>query len=408
MKLTMRLAVLSLMLTATACGEKKSDKSDDKGAATDAGGTDTGTDTATDGSDPEKKVDTSKTGTLALSIDALPIDIGTALGLADEDTRSFTPVSYSIPIKSIYTSTQASAAIGTASGSGESLYTCASDDESECSLDLLDATALAAKLGSAVAIPVGTYKSIGYSFACGTVPTGVNSNGQGIHVAVKGTVAIAGTTYYTSAGAEVLTTDETLYAPAKLAMGGCGGKVYNLDADLVIEEGKTYKASLLLSADSIAWASVSGGAANPAGCVYSGTPEAAANGICTNLPAIIPVLGEFKSKTETYVVSEASYCGNALMTFVLNAESDEALGVFLSRYYADGLPPSPGSCWDAGVDLFQKNADGSFTIGADTTAPTNSPRVKFDAFTRSAHSGVLSHDQSGTLAEGKAYTATPK
>ena len=36
-------------------------------------------------------------------------------------------------------------------------------------------------------------------------------------------------------GVEVLTTDATKYAAASLPIGGCGGKVYNLDADLVIE-----------------------------------------------------------------------------------------------------------------------------------------------------------------------------
>jgi hypothetical protein len=360
-------------------------------------------DKATD-KNTEAQEQTPAFGTLALTIDAVG-GAAAALNLTTAESRSFSPESYKIPIQTIYASEQTSAAIGTASGSGKTLYECKSTVEAECAIDLLDPVAMAAAIGKTVEIPVGSYKSIGYSFACGTVAAETNSNLTGIHVAVKGTVVIGGVTYYTSSGAEVLTTDIANYGHATLAIGGCGGKVYNLDEDLVVEDGKEYKMSLLLSTNALAWGSLTGGASNPAGCVFQGTGSAITNGICTNLPAIIPVTGDLKVLTESYVVESAAYCGGAIMTFAVNSATTEALGVFLSRYYSDTVPAGPGSCWDAGVDLFKKNADGSYTVGSDTTAPGAIPRVRFNAFTRDSHTGTLDHDQNQALVEGAAYTS---
>jgi hypothetical protein len=380
---------LSLAMALTSCAKKDKDDDEDEEAGTDGVGGGGG---GGGGS--------GQAGTLTIDVNALSDDAAAALGLIDANTTSFNPVSYVVPIKTIYASTEASTATGSQTGSGQTLYTCSSDAEADCGLDLLDPEVVEATIGANVAIPAGTYKSIGYSFACGTVDSEVNADGQGIHVQVQATMEIAGTVYYTTSNGEVLTTDEEQYGPATVAMGGCGGKVYNLATDLVVEAGLAYKLNLFLMRDALGWASIDGQAANPAGCAVNGSL-----GICTNLPAIIPAIGELEVSTESYVVSSPEYCGNGLLSFVLDSASGEPFGVFLSRYYSEDLSIGPGSCWDAGTDRFSKNADGTFVIGADVGSG-GSPRVLFNAFERQDHAGELSHDQSGTLMEGVVYTAT--
>lgn len=395
MKVSKKISVLALSLglaAATgACGGKDSKDDDDDAdtAGVPAGNGGGGT--------------TAQTGSLALNVSAVS-STSAALLLSAAKTKSFTPVSYKLPIARIYASTEASSATGTQTGDGESLYKCDSDAEADCMLDLLDTAGLKEKLGASVKIPVGTYKSVGYAMACGTVDAATNADGKGIHVYVKGTMTIDGTVYYTTDGTDVLTTDQTKYAAAKLAMGGCGGKVYNLPTDLTVEADKEYVLNLFLGSESMAWASTDGGAGNPAGCVYSGTAAAPANGICTNIPAIVPAVGSFTPKLETYLVSSPTYCGNARLQLVTDSAGGDPIGVFLNREY-DGANDA-SACWDAGADLLEKNADGTYTIGADTTGGAVNPRVKFDAFKRETHTGELSHDQSGTLKTGEAYTAT--
>jgi hypothetical protein len=340
------------------------------------------------------------TGTVAINLAAL--SSGAALGLTAVPTRSFTPVSYTVPIKALTLSEEASTAVGSQTGGGKPLYTCASDHEEDCRVDLLDAAAVKAAFGESASVAVGAYKAVGYAFACGTVPTRVNADGQGIHVGIKGTVEIGGTKYYTTSGAAVLTAVEADYGVAVIPIGGCGGKVFNLDQDLVVAAGVTTKVNLFLSAEDLGWASLSGGAANPAGCAYAGTDTAPTTGICTNLPPIVPAVGDLEVAMETYHVASAA-CGAGSVSFVVNQGSNVALGAFLSRYY-DGANAA-SACWDAGVDLFKKNADDTYTIGADTTAPSNAPRVEFTAFQRAAHGGTLQHATGGSVLDD-AYTAT--
>ena len=78
--------------------------------------------------------------------------------------------------------------------------------------------------------------------------------------------------------------------------------------------------------------------------MFAGTEATATTGICSNLPPIVPTAGGFTSTMESYIVSSDA-CGKGLVSFVLNKDTNEAIGAFLSRYYESANDAS--SCWDA-------------------------------------------------------------
>jgi hypothetical protein len=203
---------------------------------------------------------------------------------------------------------------------------------------------------------------------------------------------LGGTTYYTTAGADPLTTSSTSLDYVTVPFSGCRYS-YPLPAPLTINDGDSIDVSAFFSLDNIAWGTLTG-AALPSGCVLNGGHTDSA---CLAYPDIVPYVGTTSATLETYLVTEdqtdllAAKAGGQVL-LVADAVGT-LLGGFTRRFYS-ATSVSASTNYDTPL---QKIVDDGLVDGGlhayllqnfGGTPPGPTFYVKFPAFERTTHNGT--------------------
>lgn len=240
--------------------------------------------------------------------------------MAQTHQQSFTPVSLLVPIMRI--------ALESSSGSESVLYNCAAGTSAGCMVDVADNTALknlfASYSGKAQA---GTFSKISVQ-ACGS--------GGSYQAKVKGTMTLNSTTYYTSSGADPLTTASGSYDYTTINLSGCK-RTYLVPNGSYTVGSSAIHVSLFMALENVAWARLTG-------CVVPGNCTVNAGGtmsVALAYPDVVPVFGKAAPVLKTYWIrAQTEVSGNEWGQFLLLYDgSGNFLGGFTRRLYR----PSSGN-----------------------------------------------------------------
>jgi len=313
---------------------------------------------------------------LAFSLLALSFYSSLAFSAAGES--SFTPESILIPIRGIYVSTEGDATT-------EIVYSC----DTDCLIDITDDAALE-RLTTNTEIAVGTYTKV----SIGTCKE------EGSYTSnIRGSVVLSGTTYYTSSGAEPLTTaDNNEYVT--LEHSGCSND-FMLPQPLVISDGgetdkegealgSTANLSLFLALPNIAWGRLSGTATIPGGCKAGATTS-----VCLAYPDVVPFVGEVAPTLEIYHIAdgagaEPTAAGQLQCLFT---PAGEFIGGFARRLFSE-TSTSIQAGFDTAFSTHEIKENGNLVI-ADYGSSADSVQVRFPNFARSDHTGTYTYYNPG-------------
>jgi hypothetical protein len=324
----------------------------------------------------------------SLLLDALSPN-GSALSLLEQPhvtQRSFNPVSFKFPIKQIDM-------FGT-DVTGGVVYECAGTTATECLVDMADKDAVAALIKEPVAV---TYKE-------GTTPKisrfevqlnpGCGDGNSSFNVEVKGTMDVAGVTYYTTSTetGKVLTTDASKYSYVYIPVSTCMMS-WQLPTEVAVDQADV-AVSLFVTVRDVAWGNPASANNNP-GC--KSESSGAGSFVCLDLAVPYPYIGTADPKVESYKITDTD-TGNLAVVHVATYQS-QAIGAF-TRAYFDGTAMGASNC-KAGSWLksLNKNSDGSFKF--EIAEGNNQSFVLFPEFKMANHSGTCTN-KSGT---SQAYSA---
>ena len=288
---------------------------------------------------------------------------------AAEGENSFTPTSFVMPIYSImlanglttniplYTCTPGSSSLvapgadaGTDAGAGAS---------TDCLVDMADATALESLFSHPAAIPPGTYDSI--------VVMTCQSNSAFV-AKVKGSVELEGTTYYTTSGAPVLSSDEADLGYASINYSGCGNTV-RLPHPVTIAAGDAITVSAFFTLQNLSWV-LGNYSPGLGGCAEA--PAHAFN-VCSGLPVLVAYIGTVAPTLESYYITEDPndlQAAQAAGQVMILSSGGEPFSGFLRRVYSHDSNPNPNVSYDVPLREITRN-DSEADAGAplDAAAP---------------------------------------
>jgi hypothetical protein len=256
-----------------------------------------------------------------------------------------------------------------------------------CYVDMADNSALAALFSQPANVPPGSYNAIVVN----------NCEHQGSFVAkLKGTVNLAGTTYYTTAGRAdqpILSTSRSDYDYVSITYSGCSGPL-RLAQPVSVQAGDAITVSAFFTLSDLAWVLPDNTALG--GCV-AGRPYHTQN-VCSGLPALVAYVGASAPALETFLITEdqtdtsASKAGGEVL---LLSQGGMPFSGFLRRWYSP-TAVVPSISYD--VPLRSVAANGSSDAGVSTytlTAygdPAEDPtkfRAKWPAFEMATHQGTM-------------------
>ncbi|HTV25032.1 MAG TPA: hypothetical protein VMG12_40340 [Polyangiaceae bacterium] len=292
---------------------------------------------------------------------------------AAEGEASFTPTRFVMPIYSIMLARELTtnvplyrcpASIGAAPppapGAPAPPPAPADAGAEDCMVDMADEAALASLFSAPAAIPPGTYDSI----VVGTC------EGSSAFVAkLEGSVVREGTTWYTTSGPDVVSTDPADLGSVSINYSGCGNTV-KLEPPLTIEPGDSITVNAFFTLQNLAWVL---GNLSPG---LGGCAEAPAGSfsVCSGLPVLVGYIGAVAPTLEAFYITEdpsdltASKAGGQVL---LLSSNGEPFSGFLRRVYShDSLSPSVS--YDVPLREITKNSSTDADAGgsaADAAAP---------------------------------------
>ena len=290
---------------------------------------------------------------------------------AATNEASFTPDSIIKPILEIglaNTSTMAKSA----------LYTCTGSTLDACNVDITNEAALNALFTGATVAP-GTY-DVMYVKHC-TVEGGYNAQ-------LRGSVSIGAipTTYYTSSGANPLTTLAASLDYVTVPYQGCE-TTYHLASPLTVSSGDTVNLSLFFSHLNIAWARL-GSKTIPSGCKEN---AAQTQSVCMAYPDIVPYVGTSTPSLERYYVIENSVADPSfekvgeMVLLVADSVTGNVLAGFTRRLFSESSVP-PSTNFDTPLKQITNNHDGTWYLESYGSTATDTGYVRFPHFRRGIHS----------------------
>jgi hypothetical protein len=275
--------------------------------------------------------------------------------------NSFTPTSFVMPIYSImlthgltvnvplYTCTPGTPAPPPPSGdAGPSDAGPAPADAGgarDCLVDMADATALHNLFAVPADIPAGTYDSI--------VVQNCRPGDHAFDAKVKGSVDLEGTTYYTSAGTPVISTDPADLGYSSINYAGCGGTVA-LAAPLTVHEHDAITVSAFFTLQNLSWVldNLSPGLG---GCAVA---PAHAQSVCSGLPVLVAYIGAAAPVLDSYYITEDPQdlsATTAAGQVMLLSSGGEPFSGFLRRVYSHDSQLNPHVSYDVPLRLITKN-----------------------------------------------------
>ena len=292
---------------------------------------------------------------LALSV--LAVDSARAA----EGESSFTPTSFVMPIYSImlarglttnvplYTCTPSSNASGDAGSANE-----------DCLVDMADSTVLANLFSQPAAIPPGTYDSI--------VVMTCQSNSAFV-ARVKGSVELEGTTYYTTSGTPVLSTEESDLGYASINYGGCGNTV-TLPQPVTVGAGDSLTVSAFFTLQNLSWV-LGNFSTGLGGCAEA--PAGSFN-VCSGLPVLVAYIGTAAPTLESYYITEDPndlQAAEAAGQVMILSSGGEPFSGFLRRVYSHDSQLNPSVSYDVPLREITRNASDPADAGVafDAAAP---------------------------------------
>ena len=315
----------------------------------------------------------------------------TAPALAATGESSFTPTSIRVTLSRV-------SLVDSKAGRQADVYSCGtsvdggvSDDggAADCVVDIADDAALQRLFdGGGVPVPLGTYDQVSIDNC---------SDGASGYVAeVKGSVVLAGTTYYTAGNTKVLSANPADADYVTLAYDGCGTR-YDLSQPLDLKAGDSVDVSAFFSIKDVAYALLAGSNL-PSGCAQV-DPNAASPSVCMGYPSIVPYVGSVAPSVETYFITEdlndtsAAKAGGQLLLLVDGAAN--ILGGFCRQLFSETSVPPSVSYVTALASFVENAVDGgpeTWTLQSFGGVQFGMPvdyYVKFPAFERMTHTGAL-------------------
>ena len=305
---------------------------------------------------------------------------------------SFTPTSLLVPLQSVRLLGQGN--------TGADLYTCEHsglidpnapidlDDagapdmpEDACFVDMADNTALASLFAHKIDIPPGTYDAVLVSQCVGSGATGYVSY-------VKGSVELNGTTYYTTSGTQVLTTNPAHQSYVRVEYAGCASGV-PLPAPVTVADGDEISINAFFTLKNIAWAQLSGN--GPGGCTLN-----AANTlkVCTSYPIPVTYVGSTSPALNTFYITEdqldltAEKAGGQML--LLRDAVGHVFGGFSRRLYS-ASSVQPNANYDTAIKSVEDNAPNPgyriTTHGGGSQGMPIEFYIRFPAFLPETHNG---------------------
>ncbi|HVZ32673.1 MAG TPA: hypothetical protein VG963_09625, partial [Polyangiaceae bacterium] len=230
----------------------------------------------------------------------------------------------------------------------------------DCLVDMADPTALANLFRRPANIPPDTYDSI--------VVMPCTSSG-GFTAKLKGSVDLEGTTYYTTSGSPVISTNPADLGYTSIHYAGCGNTI-NLPAPLVVHERDSITVSAFFTLTNLSWVL---GNFSPG---LGGCADAPAHGssVCSGLPVLVAYIGAAAPTLDSFYISEdpddllATKAGGQVM---LLSSGGEPFSGFLRRVYShDSVSPSVS--YDVPIRAITRNAEtagSAADAGANATLP---------------------------------------
>ena len=309
-----------------------------------------------------------------LSLLALLAALSLAMALAPAPAsaapgeRSFTPDSVFIPIREI-------GIIEAVSDNRVRLYECGPSDD-VCMVDIADEAAVAALFTNPYTIAAGTYDRLYVS----------NCIGTGYNARLRGQALIAGTTYYTRAGADPLSTNATDLGYVNVDFNGCR-KEYTLAAPLVLTGGDSFELGLVIALRGLAWAKL-GPKVIPSGCVEN---AAQTRSVCMGYADIVPYVGDAASiGLERYLVgeffggTEPVVVGTVLL---VSDTSGKLLAGFTRRAFRENSAHASGN-FDTPFKTMTDLGGGNYYLENYGSTATGTGYVRFTGFRREDHTGT--------------------
>ncbi len=309
------------------------------------------------------------------------------LARAATNEASFTPDSIIKPIFEV-------GLANSTSSTRSALYTCSGTTPGECEVEITNQAALNALFAGASVAP-GTYDQM-YVRHCTT--------GTGYTARLRGSVSIGAvpTTYYTTSGADPLSTSSASLDYVTVPYQGCE-TTYHLASPLTVSAGDTVNLSLFFSHLNIAWARL-GAETIPSGCTQN---AGMTQSVCMAYPDIVPYVGSNTPTLERYYVIEDSVVNptfesvGAMVLLVTDSVTGNVLAGFTRRLFSDSSVP-PSANYDTPLKQITDNHDGTWRLENYGSTATGTGYIVFPAFRRSSHaSSYLT--ESGTSIAYHAY-----
>lgn len=282
---------------------------------------------------------------------------------AAEGEASFTPTSFVMPIYSIMLARglttnvpiyQCPASAGFAPPPGGAPAPPNPDaGPSDCMVDMADEDALASLFSAPAAIPPGTYDSI---------VVGTCESSSAFVAKLQGSVVREGTTWYTTSGEGVVSTNPDDLGYVNINYSGCGNTV-KLSPPLTVTAGDSITVSAFFTLQNLAWVL---GNLSPG---LGGCAEAPAGGfsVCSGLPVLVGYIGAVAPTLDAYYITEDPSditATKAAGQVVLLSAGGEPFSGFLRRVYSSESV-TPSVSYDVPLREISKNASSGADAGSD-------------------------------------------
>lgn len=281
---------------------------------------------------------------------------------AAEGEASFTPTHFIMPIYSIMLAHglttnvplyQCPASAGFAPPAGAPPAPPADAGPADCLVDMADEVALANLFSAPAAIPPGTYDSI---------VVGTCESSSAFVAKLQGSVVREGTTYYTTSGEAVVSTNPADLDYVSINYSGCGNTV-KLSPPLTVAAGDSITVSAFFTLQNLAWVL---GNLSPG---LGGCAEAPAGGfsVCSGLPVLVGYIGAVAPTLDAFYISEDpsdTLATKAAGQVLLLSAGGEPFSGFLRRVYShDSVDPSVS--YDVPLREISRNASSAADAGSD-------------------------------------------
>lgn len=236
-------------------------------------------------------------------------------------TSAVTVESFQIPVRSIALVPGDSL---NADLDGDVVYSCNSSEEANCRVELVGG-ALQNLFSDVMGTRVHSVSQDTYSF----VRVDTCFGGQAYTALVKAYVTLNGTVWYTQAGSEYLTSNQSEYGTASLSFGNCLND--SVLASPLVVGASPLTLSLFFDLRNVAVANLPAGPdlTTPEVCTRESAPSGSAPYLCVRYPGVAAAAGTQNVSTERYRVTRSD---SATAATVLGLYFDSDSGAPLSGY----------------------------------------------------------------------------